>query len=215
MKRKMIPGNLQYRYADLYFTTGTVKGWKHLLKPDKYKTIITDSLYFLAQEQTVRVYAFVIMPNHFHLIWQLIGEQSLPKVQLRFMKFVAQQIKLDLLEHHPKVLERFKVARKDRQYQFFKERPLSVPLFTDSVVVQKMDYIHRNPIQPKWQLASVPEAYRWSSAAYYVLADMNWPFLTHFWYGEDWPPPFDLYICMGTHRSGAGSIKDPTVCTLN
>ena len=187
----MIPGNLQYQYTDLYFTTATVKGWKHLLKPDKYKTIITESLSFLVEEQTVRVYAFVIMPNHFHLIWQLIGEQSLSKVQLRFMKFVAQQIKLDLLEHHPEVLERFKVVRKDRQYQFFKERALSVPLFTDPVVVQKMEYIHRNPIHPKWQLASVPEAYPWSSAAYCVLADMDWPFLTHFWYGEDWPPPCD------------------------
>ena len=27
-------------YADLYFTTATIKGWKHLLKPDKYKMIV-------------------------------------------------------------------------------------------------------------------------------------------------------------------------------
>jgi putative transposase len=69
--------------------------------------------------------------------------------------------------------------------------PLSVPLFTDPVVVQKMEYIHRNPIHQKWQLAFVPKAYPWSSAAYYLLADMDWPFLTYFWYGEDWLPPFD------------------------
>ena len=67
----------------------------------------------------MRIHAFVIMPNHFHLIWQLIGDQSLSKVQLRFMKFVAQQIKADLALQHPKVLERFKVKRKDRKYQFF------------------------------------------------------------------------------------------------
>ncbi len=184
----MLPGNLQHRYTDLFFTTATVKGWKPLLNQDKYKLIITNSLTFLAKEQCVRIYAFVIMPNHFHLIWQLIGEQSLSKVQLRLMKYVAQQIKYDLSWNHPKVLERFKVDRKDRKYQFFKERPLSIPLFTDEVVLQKIKYIHRNPVQPKWQLAPNMEEYIWSSAAFYMVADMRWPFLTHFWYGSDWPP---------------------------
>jgi len=187
----MYPGNLNYKYTDLYFTTATVKDWKHLLRPDKYKTIITDSLSYLVKEQTVRVYAFVIMPNHFHLIWQMIADQSLSKVQLRFMKYVAQHIKFDLVENHPKVLEHFKVAKKDRAYQFFKERPLSVPLFTDPIVAQKMDFIHRNPIQPKWGLARSPEAYSWSSAGFYQSAAMNWDFLTHFWYEKDWPPPFE------------------------
>ena len=46
----MYPGNLYGRYSDLYFTTATVKGWKHLLKPDKYKKIITDSFEFLVKE---------------------------------------------------------------------------------------------------------------------------------------------------------------------
>ena len=66
--------------------------------------------------------------------------------------------------NHAKGLEHFKVDRKDREYQFFKDHPLSVPLFTDPIVAQKMDCIHRNPIQPKWRLAAVPEAYSWSSA---------------------------------------------------
>ena len=58
----MYPGNLQQRYNDLYFTTATVKDWKHLLRPDKYKRIITDSLEYLVRERSVYVYAFVIMP---------------------------------------------------------------------------------------------------------------------------------------------------------
>ena len=186
----MYPGNLAGRYTDLYFTTATVKGWKHLLKPDKYKKIITDSFEFLVKEQTVWLYAFVIMPNHFHWVWQLRSEQTLARVQLRLMKFVAQHIKFDLVAHHPDVLAHFKVERKDREYQFFKERPLSVPIFTDAVAQQKISYIHHNPTQEKWQMSASPEGYPWSSAAFYTFGDQRWPFLTHFWYGEDWPPPF-------------------------
>jgi putative transposase len=177
-------------YIDLYFTTATVRDWKHLFGVDRYKQILIDSLAFLARERCVQVYAFVIMPNHFHLVWQLVGAQDLPRVQQRLLKFVAQQIKFDLLERHPDLLEQYKVQRKDRQYQFFKERPLSVPIYSDAVAQQKIEYVHRNPLQPRWALAAAPEDYAWSSAAFYGRADLHWSFLTHFWYGADWPPPF-------------------------
>ena len=145
-----------------------------------------DSMAFLTTEGSIWIYAFVIMPNHFHWIWQMKGETRLPQVQQRMMKFVAQQIKFDLSDHHPQVLEQFKVVRNDRQYQFFKEKPLSIALYTDEVVWQKMSYIHRNPVQPKWGLSQTPEAYVFSSAAFYATKDTRWPFLTHFWYGDDW-----------------------------
>jgi len=177
---------LQGRYLDLFFTTATVRGWKHLLRPDKYKCIITDSWNHLVNEGSVSIYAFVIMPNHLHWIWQMRGESELPRIQQRMLKFVAQQIKFDLIQHHPNVLDLFKVGRKDRSYQFFKERPLSIPLYTDKIVIQKMDYLHRNPTQEKWRLAASPEDYLYSSAAFYALKDQMWPFLTHFWYGENW-----------------------------
>jgi REP element-mobilizing transposase RayT len=93
-------------YTGLYFTTATIKGWKHLLKPDKYKTIVTDAMTFLAERQEVWFYAFVIMPNHIHWIWQLQGETVLSSVQQRMLKYVAGQIRIDLQMHHPLVLGR-------------------------------------------------------------------------------------------------------------
>ena len=51
------------------FLTVTCLEWKHVLKEERYKKIITDSLGFLVKDQRINVYAFVIMSNHFHLIW--------------------------------------------------------------------------------------------------------------------------------------------------
>jgi hypothetical protein len=56
-----------------------------------------------------------------------------------------------------------------------------------------MRYIHRNLVQPKWQLSSTSAGYSWSPAAYDECADLRWPFLTHFWYGEDWPPALEYW----------------------
>ena len=43
------------------FFTATVLEWKPLLKEDKYKDIIIESLRFLVKEKRVTVYAFVII----------------------------------------------------------------------------------------------------------------------------------------------------------
>ena len=172
-------------YTALYFSTATIKGWKHLLKPDKYKTVITNSMSFLVKEGAVWIYAFVIMPNHIHWVWQMRGETVKSSAQQRMLKFVAQQIKADLEIHHPLVLAQFKSERKDRGHQFFKDRPLSVASFSDNVVWQKISYIHRNPVQEKWRLVARPEDYTYSSASLYVLGERRWPFVRHFWYDMD------------------------------
>ena len=54
------------------FWTDTIKEWKHLLKEDKYKLIIMEQLQLLVKKNKIKVYAFVIMPNHIHLIWELV-----------------------------------------------------------------------------------------------------------------------------------------------
>ena len=67
-----------------HFFTATCLEWKHLLKPDKYKGIITKSLAFLVNENRVKVLGFVIIRNHMHIIWQILGENTSEKVQLSF-----------------------------------------------------------------------------------------------------------------------------------
>ncbi len=56
-------------YHSQYFTA-TVLEWKQLLKANKYKNIIVESLAYLVREKQVEINAFAIMSNHIHLIWQ-------------------------------------------------------------------------------------------------------------------------------------------------
>jgi putative transposase len=93
-----------YKYPELYFTTATIKGWKHLLKQDKYKEILTESMSYLVKEKNIRNFAFVIMPNHIHLVWQILDGFKIGNVQQRMLKYVSQQIKFDLIKHHSLVL---------------------------------------------------------------------------------------------------------------
>jgi REP element-mobilizing transposase RayT len=163
-----------------FFYTATILEWKHLLKLDKYKQIIIDSLAFLCNQNKVKVYGFVIMPNHIHLIWQINSKYSLDKIQQSFMKYTAQQIKADLTINHPLVLEKFKVSAKDRKYQIWERNPLSIQLFSKEVLIQKLNYIHNNPYHEKWNIIHQNGNYHYSSELFYNNLPHNFHFLTHY-----------------------------------
>lgn len=162
------------------FFTATTLNWKKLLAPDKYKDIIIQSLKFLVDNHRVFIYGFVIMPNHIHLIWQMKDDINPSHVQRDVLKYTAQQIKFDLQQNHPTVLAHFKVDVKDRTYQIWEHRPLSVPLWSQHVFEQKLDYIHHNPVHEKWKLADLPENYAYSSARFYLCNEDRFGFITHY-----------------------------------
>lgn len=163
--------------AHAQFFTATCLEWKPLLKPDKYKDILIESLRFLVKNNRVIVYGFVLMQNHIHLIWQLHRGHNREDVQRDFLKFTAQTIKDDLKKHHPQVLEQFRVNAKDRAYQFWERNPLSIDLYTEKVIGQKLNYLHQNPVRAG--LCRLAEEYRYSSAAFYHTGRDGWGFLSH------------------------------------
>ena len=160
------------------FFTATNLEWKYLLKHDKYKDIVISSMRFLVKDRRVKIFAFVIMENHIHLIWQILPDNDPEAVQRDFLKYTAQRIKKDLEKFHPEVLANFKVNAKDREYQFWERNALSTELINHPVFTQKLEYIHWNPV--KAGLCNLPEEYKYSSALFYETGVDNWGFLSHY-----------------------------------
>jgi putative transposase len=86
-------------------------------------------------------------------------------VQRDFLKYTVQRIKHDLLKNHPELLSHFEADAIDRSYQFWKQRALSIELKTGKVYLQKLNYIHCNPV--KFGICKLPEEYKYSSALFY------------------------------------------------
>ena len=160
-----------------YFTATNLE-WKKLLQADKYKDIVISSMKFLVKDKRVKIFSFVIMENHIHLIWQMLPDNDPEAVQRDFLKYTAQRIKKDLQKNHPAVLAQFKVDAKDREYQFWKRNALSIEFRNHPVFIQKLDYIHWNPV--KAGMCKLPEEYKYSSALFYETGIDNWGFLTHY-----------------------------------
>ena len=165
--------------GEVYFFTATITKWRNLLQPDKYKQVILDSLRHLVINGKIAVYGFVIMPNHIHLIWELLEMNGKELPHASFMKYTSHQFQKDLRMKHPDILEMFKVDLETRQYHFWQRDSMPIYIYTPKVVFQKLEYIHNNPVRGKWSLAESPESYSFSSAKYYMTGEDSFSFLTH------------------------------------
>ena len=88
--------NSQIKPGEIYFWTATINGWKHLLRNNDYKQIIVDSLQFLSDKNKIDVFAFVIMPNHIHLIWRIKELNGLESPHASFLKYTGHVFKRKL-----------------------------------------------------------------------------------------------------------------------
>ena len=164
-------------YYSQFFTV-TILEWKHLLADDKHKDIIINSLKFLVTEKRIILNAFVIMNNHMHLIWQPAFEFTPSDIQASLIKQTAKQLKFALGKNNAIALDDFKVNKYDRNYQIWKRDSLSIELRTHAIFMQKLEYIHYNPV--KAGLCINPEDYYYSSARFYATGIDSFGMLSHY-----------------------------------
>ena len=166
-------------YPDYWpqFFTATILEWKPLLQHNRYKDEIIKALQFLVKKKRIKLYAFAIMQNHIHLIWQPLPGETLQTIQHSILKHTAQQFKIDLQKNNIALLEQFKVNAKDRAYQFWERNSLSIELRSAKVFNQKTEYIHNNPVTAG--LCILVEEYYYSSAKFYATGIDYFRMLTH------------------------------------
>ena len=159
----------------LYFVTTTATNHARLFQRDIIKRLIVDSLDCLRIQKRLKLFCFVIMPNHTHLIGQFAAADPLSDVVRDFKKIVADRIIRQLkAEKNEKALEWLaaQVERPDKQnYKIWDDGYNAKDIVSAEFLQQKMDYIHSNPCQPHWNLSAAPAEYIWSSARFYLTKE--------------------------------------------
>jgi REP element-mobilizing transposase RayT len=164
----------------LQFITITNLNWLPVLENEHHKAILIEALQPRTLLEQVSIYAFVIMPNHFHAIWHLHDGINKSAFQRDLLKFTASRILKHMLKNKNPLIEQLRVNAADREYQVWERNSLSIDIHSRSLFQQKLEYIHHNPLQPKWNLASVPEEYYFSSASFYETGEDKFGFLKHY-----------------------------------
>jgi putative transposase len=163
--------------GEIYFWTATIHKWLFLLEKDSLKEVIMKYLKKLSDEKLITVYAFVIMPNHIHLIWQQneLNGKEIPKGSL--LKYTSHMFLKQLKAEGKSSL--YEVNAANKKHEIWQRDSLGVEIYSRSVAKQKLDYIHFNPISGKWQLAMNDIGYYYSSAKFYETGEDNFGFLNN------------------------------------
>jgi REP element-mobilizing transposase RayT len=162
------------------FTTITNLNWLPILQNDYHKQIVLEALKTRVDRNQVTIYAFVIMPNHMHIIWQLHDGIIREDFQRDFLKFTARSILNFMRMNDDKMVDLLKVKAPDRRNQVWERNSLHISLYSEKIFLQKINYVHNNPVHPKWKLADLPENYKYSSARFYETGIDDFGWLTHF-----------------------------------
>jgi len=133
-----------------YFITLTIVGWLPLFSNPKITEIIVDSLKYrqnIAKE--FKIYAYVIMENHLHLI--LKGDNLVKSITSfksftgkKVIEFYKEKNYLEALAN----LEFYKKKYKLKQdYQFWQDGYHPIQITSRKIMKQKIEYIHNNPVK--------------------------------------------------------------------
>ena len=163
-------GRSRYKIVDPtlpHFVTFTVLHWIPVFTRPETVEILFDSLRFLMKE-SLKVYAYVILENHLHLVMQ---SNDLSRDIARFKSFTSKQLLAYLAEKNVRqILEQlafYKKAHKgDRAYQFWQEGCHPEWIQNEEIMRQKIAYIHQNPVKRGY--VDLPEYWRYSSARDYA-----------------------------------------------
>lgn len=163
----------------LNYLTLTTVGWVDIFTRQIYRTILIDSLKYCIDNKGLLVHAYVVMPNHLHLLASTQSPFQLADVLRDFKAHTARTI-LQYLQNTSYVESRRKwllhvlnyhaYGRKDQQsYQVWQSGNHPILLYSKKVILQKLQYVHLNPVRAGF--VTQPADWLYSSAPFYETGE--------------------------------------------
>ena len=168
---------------DLYncfFITTTFNDWMRLLLNHNYYMIIINSILFCLKKYEADLIAYVLMPNHIHLILFYNNKINVSGFLRDLKKYTSVKIRQQLeKEGKEEILKELVYRRYRQKYKVWKDRFDAVIIRHKNVLLTKIKYIHNNPV--KNGLAERAEDWEYSSARYYSAEEEGLLPIRHAW----------------------------------
>ena len=150
-----------------HFITCTILHWIPIFTRTQTTDIIFDSLKYLQQTDNLKLYSYVILENHLHLI---VSSDDIGKSMRKFKSYTAREILKLLQENNVKtILDQLafykKAHKKETTYQLWQEGIQPKLIVNDKMMCERINYIHNNPVKRGY--IEDAKCWRYSSARDY------------------------------------------------
>ncbi|MBX7046722.1 MAG: transposase [Ignavibacteria bacterium] len=153
--------------AGVYFMTSTIVDWIPVFTSEKYFQILINAFKFHQQKNNLKIYSYVILDNHFHII---CSAEKLAQIFQSIKSFTARTI-IDELKKENKTwllhLLKFnkKSVKEESDFQLWQEGLHPKEILNENILKQKINYIHYNPVKRGYVLNE--KDWKYSSARLY------------------------------------------------
>jgi len=132
-----------------HFVTFTILHWIPIFTNTQSVDIAIESLKYLQKSDNLKIYAYVILENHLHLVMQ---SDDLSKTVQKFKRHTTKEIIALLKANNVKtILDQLafykKAHKKDSEFQLWQEGYQPKLIQNDTTMINKIEYIHHNPIK--------------------------------------------------------------------
>ena len=155
-----------YENAYPHFVTCTVVHWIPVFCRDDYFKVLTDSLVYCIEHKGLLIHGYVIMPNHFHAICSKNDgclSDTIRDVKRYTAISLSQKLKSD--GRHIWLIAMRRAGGITAQTKVWDDGFHPEQIQTEAFFIQKLDYIHKNPIRAGY--VEDPCDWKYSSAAFY------------------------------------------------
>ncbi len=161
------------RHGDLFFVTSTVVGFVKLFEMKSLCHIMIENLNYYQNRGDFTIIAYVIMPDHFHIIIKTNKGLSVSQCIGNFKRITSRKITSELEKKGNKKLilslSKNALLESSSDSRVWEYRFDSFVLTNEVTLRQKIEYIHNNPV--KSGLVSEPTEWRCTSARNYAGLD--------------------------------------------
>ena len=156
--------------SEYHFTTiKTFRDVKILTLPT-IPEMLLQYLNELRTEFEVSIYGYVIMPNHIHFIWHISSDPGISVVMKHYKGWTGGRI-VPQLETIPGIDVSI-ITRKGGSRSLWKRSFYDFNLISERKFLEKLEYIHQNPV--RWGLTLNPGDWAYSSfRAWYGMPDVK------------------------------------------
>ncbi len=167
--------------SSLYYITFTCFNWLPLFQLTNAYDIVYKWLTYLKSEKNIQTTAYVILPNHLHcILFFPTPDFSLNKIISNAKRFMAYEIIKRLKENNQtEILQQLEAAvtekekKKGQLHKVFEESFDAKSIDNQKFFLQKLNYIHLNPVRGNYKLVNDWREYEHSSAGFYELQQIK------------------------------------------
>ena len=139
-----------------------------LFKGEPFYSLFLDYLDKARVRFNFLLYAYVIMPNHVHLVIYPLEKVDIAKI-LHSIKRPFAHKAIPLLEYyHPELASKIGLIHGKREIRRFWQPGGGYDrnIYGEKTIIRTIEYIHYNPVRKN--LVEYPEDWKWSSAGFWM-----------------------------------------------